>query len=211
MVMPGTRRKGRLRNRGAPAALAGDDAGPECARPEHDRGHDSSRSWMCEACDLRAATDNHGSAAAPVADPRPDGTPPGRTTQAVAYDAAMSPEVRLERTRSADGTAIAWTSSGAGPALVMLPGVPLGDLVAERGVPSIGASLDALERRVRLVQYDGRGSGHSQRVVSDVGLGRTWPISRRSSRRRGCVATRSWAPITRCSSPSPMPHAARSA
>jgi DNA-binding NarL/FixJ family response regulator len=88
----------------------------------------------------------------------------------VATMRGMAREVRLERARSADGTAIAWTANGTGPALVMLPGVPLGDLVAERRVPSIGIAIEALERHLRLVQYDGRGSGHSQRVVGDVGL-----------------------------------------
>jgi DNA-binding CsgD family transcriptional regulator/pimeloyl-ACP methyl ester carboxylesterase len=82
----------------------------------------------------------------------------------------MALDVRLERTRSADGTTLAWASTGTGPALVQLPAIPFGDLVGERRVPSIGAALDALARRLRLVQYDGRGAGHSQRVVADVGL-----------------------------------------
>jgi DNA-binding CsgD family transcriptional regulator/pimeloyl-ACP methyl ester carboxylesterase len=65
---------------------------------------------------------------------------------------------------------IAWSSLGDGPALVHLPGVPFSNVAAEWRSPSVAAAYSALAERVRLVQYDGRGTGHSQRDVTDFSL-----------------------------------------
>lgn len=77
---------------------------------------------------------------------------------------------RIEFTTASDGTRIAWSSVGAGPALVPMPGVPFSNLEAEWRIPVLQRAYGDLARRVRLVQYDGRGTGRSQREVADVSL-----------------------------------------
>ena len=79
-------------------------------------------------------------------------------------------EPRIEFAASADGTRIAWTSVGAGPAVVLMPGVPLSNLEAEWRIPVLRRAYEGLAQRVRLIQYDGRGTGRSERVVHDVSL-----------------------------------------
>jgi pimeloyl-ACP methyl ester carboxylesterase/DNA-binding CsgD family transcriptional regulator len=79
-------------------------------------------------------------------------------------------EPRVAFVTSADGTRIAWTSVGVGPALVSLPGVPFSNLEAEWRIPVLRRAFGRLAESVRLIQHDGRGSGRSQRDVTDVGL-----------------------------------------
>jgi pimeloyl-ACP methyl ester carboxylesterase/DNA-binding CsgD family transcriptional regulator len=79
-------------------------------------------------------------------------------------------EPRIEFAASADGTRIAWASVGAGPAVVLMPGVPLSNFEAEWRIPVTRRALERLAQRVRLIQYDGRGTGRSQRDVSDLSL-----------------------------------------
>jgi pimeloyl-ACP methyl ester carboxylesterase/DNA-binding CsgD family transcriptional regulator len=76
----------------------------------------------------------------------------------------------LARVRTADGVSIAWTSSGSGPAPLHLPGVPLSNLEAEWRIPVLRRAYATLDASLRLVQYDGRGTGRSQRDVDDVSL-----------------------------------------
>ena len=78
------------------------------------------------------------------------------------------PEIRFATAR--DGTRIAWTSLGDGRPLVLMPGVPLSNLEAEWRIPTLARAYRRLGRRVRLIQYDGRGTGRSQRDVADVSL-----------------------------------------
>jgi pimeloyl-ACP methyl ester carboxylesterase/DNA-binding CsgD family transcriptional regulator len=73
-------------------------------------------------------------------------------------------------TMTSDGVAIAYTVSGSGPTLIHLPGVPLSNVVAEWRIPSLNQAYLALSGELHLVQYDGRGTGHSQRDVDDVTL-----------------------------------------
>jgi pimeloyl-ACP methyl ester carboxylesterase/DNA-binding CsgD family transcriptional regulator len=80
----------------------------------------------------------------------------------------MEPVVKL--TRTADGVAIAYASTGSGATLVHLPGVPLSNLVADWRIPNLNRAYTALARQLRLVQHDGRGTGRSQRDVDDVSL-----------------------------------------
>jgi pimeloyl-ACP methyl ester carboxylesterase/DNA-binding CsgD family transcriptional regulator len=77
-------------------------------------------------------------------------------------------EPAVAHTRSADGVSIAWTAMGAGPALVLMPGVPFSNFEAEWRIPVAQRAFTALARSVRLIQYDGRGTGRSQRDVPDV-------------------------------------------
>lgn len=71
---------------------------------------------------------------------------------------------------SSDGVRIAWLSVGAGPTLVHLPGVPFSNLEGEWRIPLLQRAFARLTGNIRLVQYDGRGTGRSQREVSDVSL-----------------------------------------
>ena len=59
---------------------------------------------------------------------------------------------------------------GSGPALVHMPGVPLSNLEAEWRIPVLQRAYGRLGERVRLIQYDGRGTGRSQRDVDDLSL-----------------------------------------
>jgi pimeloyl-ACP methyl ester carboxylesterase/DNA-binding CsgD family transcriptional regulator len=72
--------------------------------------------------------------------------------------------------RTSDDVTIAYSQSGSGPTLVLLPGVPFSNFVGEWQVPELRAIYESLGRRLRIVQYDGRGTGHSQRDVSDFSL-----------------------------------------
>ncbi|MEP6639080.1 MAG: alpha/beta fold hydrolase [Chloroflexota bacterium] len=82
----------------------------------------------------------------------------------------MQPTIRQART--SDGVSIAYAVAGpaAGPVVVMLPGIPLSDFAAEWRIPSHERAYERLTSRLRLVQFDGRGTGHSQRDVEEVGL-----------------------------------------
>jgi pimeloyl-ACP methyl ester carboxylesterase/DNA-binding CsgD family transcriptional regulator len=79
-------------------------------------------------------------------------------------------EPHIEFAASADGTRIAWTSVGDGPTLVLMPGVPLSNLEAEWRIPTLRNAYGRLATQVRMVQYDGRGTGRSQRDIDDVSL-----------------------------------------
>jgi pimeloyl-ACP methyl ester carboxylesterase/DNA-binding CsgD family transcriptional regulator len=76
----------------------------------------------------------------------------------------------LNRARSTDGVTIAWTSVGSGPALVHLPGAPFSNLEAEWRIPVLRRAYNGLARHLRFIQFDSRGTGRSQRDVSDVSL-----------------------------------------
>ncbi len=77
-------------------------------------------------------------------------------------------EPPIDYTETSDGVRIAWTATGSGPTLVALPGVPFGDFAAEWRIPVLRRAYLGLADTVRLVQFDTRGSGHSQRDVADL-------------------------------------------
>ena len=79
-------------------------------------------------------------------------------------------EPQFARTRAPDGVSISWSRAGEGPALVYLPAAPFSDTAAEWSIPVLGRAFEGLARRVRLIQFDARGTGRSQRDVSDVSL-----------------------------------------
>lgn len=80
----------------------------------------------------------------------------------------MEPQLRYAR--ASDGVTIAYTDHGRGPALIWLPSVPFSNLVGYWRVPAFRNAFEALGSHLRLVIYDARGTGHSQRDVGDVGL-----------------------------------------
>jgi pimeloyl-ACP methyl ester carboxylesterase/DNA-binding CsgD family transcriptional regulator len=77
---------------------------------------------------------------------------------------------RISYARSADGVSLAFTVAGAGPVLVFVPWVPFSNLRAEWQNPYLRAAFEELARRLTIVHYDGRGTGHSQRDVTDLSL-----------------------------------------
>jgi pimeloyl-ACP methyl ester carboxylesterase/DNA-binding CsgD family transcriptional regulator len=80
------------------------------------------------------------------------------------------PGPELAFATSSDSTVIAWSSVGAGPALLHLPGVPFSNFEAEWRSPTLREAYGELSRDLRFIQFDGRGTGRSQRDVSDLGL-----------------------------------------
>jgi DNA-binding CsgD family transcriptional regulator/pimeloyl-ACP methyl ester carboxylesterase len=77
---------------------------------------------------------------------------------------------RISYARSADGVSLAFTVAGDGPALVFVPWVPFSNLRTEWQNPLLRRVFEQLARRLTLVHYDGRGTGHSQRDVTDLSL-----------------------------------------
>jgi pimeloyl-ACP methyl ester carboxylesterase/DNA-binding CsgD family transcriptional regulator len=73
-------------------------------------------------------------------------------------------------TTTADGVRISWTSVGDGPTLIHLPGVPFSNTEGEWRIPILRRTFTELGQHVRFIQYDGRGSGRSQRDVADLSL-----------------------------------------
>jgi pimeloyl-ACP methyl ester carboxylesterase/DNA-binding CsgD family transcriptional regulator len=80
---------------------------------------------------------------------------------------ASGPELNYART--SDGVTIAYQVVGDGPAVVWLPS--LGNVVAQWRVPSLRAAYEHLARSVRLVLYDGRGMGSSDRRIDPAEFG----------------------------------------
>ena len=84
------------------------------------------------------------------------------------YAGPMEPDVRFAT--STDGTSIAWMSIGSGQTLIHLPGVPFSNLEGDWRVPVLRRTFSTFGERMRFVQYDGRGTGRSQRDVTDLSL-----------------------------------------
>ena len=82
----------------------------------------------------------------------------------------MSGPPPISYARSADGVRLAFTVTGEGPALVFVPCVPFSNVRAEWRNPLERQVFDQLARRLTLIHYDGRGTGHSQRDVTDLSL-----------------------------------------
>jgi pimeloyl-ACP methyl ester carboxylesterase len=80
----------------------------------------------------------------------------------------MEPSLRYARTT--DGVSIAYTLTGEGPVLVWLPPVPLSNVFGQWRVPRFREAYERLGEHMRLLIYDGRGTGHSQRDVHDFSL-----------------------------------------
>jgi pimeloyl-ACP methyl ester carboxylesterase len=75
---------------------------------------------------------------------------------------------RISYARSADGVSLALTVAGDGPALVFVPWVPFSNFRMEWQNPFFNGIFGQLAQRLTLVHYDGRGTGHSQRDVTDL-------------------------------------------
>jgi DNA-binding CsgD family transcriptional regulator/pimeloyl-ACP methyl ester carboxylesterase len=77
---------------------------------------------------------------------------------------------RISYARSADGVSLAFTTAGHGPALVFVPWVPFSNFRMEWQSALLGGIFERLARRLTVIHYDGRGTGHSQRDVTDLSL-----------------------------------------
>src|SRR5215475_13606423 len=83
---------------------------------------------------------------------------------------SVSSVPRISYARSADGVSLAFTVAGDGPALVFVPWVPFSNLRMEWETTFLNGIFEQLARRLTLIHYDGRGTGHSQRDVTDLSL-----------------------------------------
>jgi pimeloyl-ACP methyl ester carboxylesterase len=72
-------------------------------------------------------------------------------------------EPRIQYTRTADGVNVAFFVLGERQPLVLMPTPPFSHIGAAVSVPSVSAWLEGLAGMSRLVVYDGRGSGLSDR------------------------------------------------
>lgn len=77
-------------------------------------------------------------------------------------------EPRIRYTRASDGVSIAYWEHGQGEPLILLPGYPLSHLQLELRVPEWHAFYERLAKNRRVVRYDGRGMGLSQREVHNL-------------------------------------------
>lgn len=77
---------------------------------------------------------------------------------------------RVSYARGADGVSLAFTVVGDGPALVFVPWVPFSNFRMEWQNPLLHRVFEQLAQELTVVHYDGRGTGHSQRDVTDVSL-----------------------------------------
>ena len=82
----------------------------------------------------------------------------------------MTEVPHISYARSADGVSLAFTVAGEGPALVFVPWVPFSNLRAEWESGFLSGVFGQLARRLTLIHYDGRGTGHSQRDVTDLSM-----------------------------------------
>lgn len=79
-----------------------------------------------------------------------------------------SPPVRYAKSR--DGTRIAYWNLGRGEPLIQLPAIPYSHVAAEWEIPELRRCYELLSAGRRLVRYDGRGMGLSDRDVEEFSL-----------------------------------------
>jgi DNA-binding CsgD family transcriptional regulator/pimeloyl-ACP methyl ester carboxylesterase len=77
---------------------------------------------------------------------------------------------RISYARSADGVSLAFTVAGSGLPVVFVPWVPFSNMRMEWELPALRRVFEQFARRLTVVHYDGRGTGHSQRDVADLSL-----------------------------------------
>lgn len=75
---------------------------------------------------------------------------------------------RFRYARSPDGTSIAYARFGSGPALVVVPPTPFSNVSGELEVPLMQEVYRSLASHFEIFLYDGRGTGASERTVTDV-------------------------------------------
>jgi class 3 adenylate cyclase/pimeloyl-ACP methyl ester carboxylesterase len=89
-------------------------------------------------------------------------------TRVVYNSAAMEP--RIQYAKTADGVNIAFWTLGAGQPLVYMPNPPWSHVQLEWGMPELRRWYERLAEKRRLIRYDSRGCGLSERNVADFSL-----------------------------------------
>jgi len=79
-------------------------------------------------------------------------------------------EPRIQYVKTSDGVSIAYSVLGEGRALVHMAAWPFSHLEGEWRIPTYRLFHERLAEKARLVRYDARGSGLSQRDVDDLSL-----------------------------------------
>ena len=79
-------------------------------------------------------------------------------------------EPRVQYTQAEDGVNIAYWTMGEGPPLIVMPNIPMSHLELEWRIPEYRAWYESMLGFFRLVRYDNRGSGLSDRDVGDHSL-----------------------------------------
>jgi pimeloyl-ACP methyl ester carboxylesterase len=76
-------------------------------------------------------------------------------------------EPRIQYVKTADGVSIAFWTLGEGMPLVLMPSLPWSHIQLEWQIPEWRRWYERLAEKRKLVRYDGRGSGLSERNVAD--------------------------------------------
>jgi class 3 adenylate cyclase len=79
-------------------------------------------------------------------------------------------EPRAQYTRTRDGVSIAFWSIGEGAPLVLMPSMPVSHIEYEWQIPEWRAWYESLAERRRVVRYDGRGAGLSDRRATTYSM-----------------------------------------
>ncbi len=74
-------------------------------------------------------------------------------------------ELQVRYCKTSDGVDIAYTTYGDGPAIVVAPNILVGHLQLELETPLVRSFYERLSRRLKIVRFDARGTGMSQRDV----------------------------------------------
>ncbi len=80
-------------------------------------------------------------------------------------------EPLIQYATTSDGVSIAFWALGTGPTLVVLPALPLSHLQVEWRLPAWRSWIERLAETHRVVRYDSRGTGLSDRDPGDMSLG----------------------------------------
>jgi len=79
-------------------------------------------------------------------------------------------EPRIQYAQTADGVSIAFWTLGEGMPLVHMPNIPVSHIRTEWQVREVRQYYERLAQERKLVRYDGRGTGLSEREVADISL-----------------------------------------
>ncbi len=79
-------------------------------------------------------------------------------------------EPRIQYAKTSDGVSIAYATLGEGMPLVTMPALPWSHIQMDWQIPEYARWMERFAENRRLVKYDGRGTGLSERNVTDFSL-----------------------------------------
>src|SRR3989304_1050151 len=79
-------------------------------------------------------------------------------------------EPRIQYAKTSDGVSIAFFTEGEGMPFLNVPGMPMSNVQRQRKMPRLREALAFAAARYKLVAFDRRGFGLSQRDVADFSL-----------------------------------------